>query len=85
MANSLMSNLEPVELEWNEKFKDFFFIGSPGTEEALERKTETLEERAGREPIKTAPITPIEGATATNPTTGGKIVFKDGKWQKIAK
>ena len=77
--------LEPVELEWNEKFKDFFFIGSPGTEEALERKTETLEERAGREPIKTAPITPIEGVTATNPTTGEKIVFKDGKWQKIAK
>lgn len=78
--------LEPVELEWNERFKNLFFIGTPGTEEALERRTETLEERAGRvtRPV-IAPtiIAPVEGATVTNPTTGERRILKDGKWQKL--
>lgn len=79
--------LEPVELEWNEKFKDLFFIGQPGTEEALERRTETLEERAGRKARVEAPVTaaPVEGATATNPTTGEQLILKDGKWQTVTK
>ena len=39
--------LEPIELEWNERLKNFFFLGTPGSEEAIERKTQELEERIG--------------------------------------
>lgn len=35
-------------------------------------------ERGGSKPQPTI----SEGATATNPSTGEKIIFKDGKWQK---
>ena len=35
--------------------------------------------------VPPAAARPVEGTTATNPTTGDRLVFKDGKWQTLTK
>jgi len=60
---------------------DKFKFGAPALEQAEQEKREALELEAGIEPREEEDITGLP--TSTNPTTGEKMIFKDGSWQKL--
>lgn len=91
--------MQPIELKWKEGLKNLFslgFLGEPGTLGAIVENiisldtpgTERVKEKRAKElrQIIGQPTQAVqEGITATNPKTGERLIFKDGKWQLLTK
>lgn len=59
-------------------------MGSPtGYYEANKKALEAVSNSIGKGAIKSTTKSFREGQTATNPTTGEKMIFRGGKWQKM--